>query len=121
MVRVARSWVGVERCCVGVRDWCGQDSLHWDDHFLEGWRRVRSVPRLLDDSVEARVFVSRIVYSADRTVRFDKLVVAFDLVTFTFLRLLLDVTSVIVFDSVLEFVMGWGLELLEDKLLAIKI
>ena len=66
---------------------------------------------LLDDSMEPGVFVSGVVYGAGGAVRFNQLVVAFNFIAVTFLSLLLDVVSVIIFHSVLEFVMRRSLKL----------
>ena len=66
---------------------------------------------LLDDSMEAGVFVSSVTHSANGAVGFYQLVVTFDFIAVTFLSLLLDVPSVVIFHSVLEFVMRRSLKL----------
>jgi hypothetical protein len=71
---------------------------------------------LLDNSMEPVVFVSSVAHSANGAVGFDQLVVAFNFIAVTFLSLLLDVPSVIIFDSILEFVMRRGLKLFKVTL-----
>ena len=66
----------------------------------------------LDLGVESGVFVSSVVNSTGGAVRFNQLVVTFNLVTVTFLSLLLDVVSVAIMDSVLEFVLRMSLKIM---------
>jgi hypothetical protein len=61
--------------------------------------------------MEPGVFVSSVTDSANGAVRFDQLIVTFNFITVTFLSLLLDIPSVIIFHSVLEFVMRRSLKL----------
>jgi hypothetical protein len=63
-----------------------------------------------DDSVEPGVFVSGVVDCPGGAVRFNQLVVTFDLVAYTFLSLLLDVVCVLVSDAIFEFVLGRSLQ-----------
>jgi hypothetical protein len=69
------------------------------------------MPGLLDDSVEAGVFVSSVMHSTNCAVGFDQLVVTFNFIAVTFLSLLLDVPSVLVLNSVLELVLRRSLKL----------
>ena len=72
---------------------------------------MRGVSGFLNLSVEPVVFVSGVVYGAGGAIRFNQLVVAFNFIAVTFLSLLLDVPSVVIFHSVLEFVMRRSLKL----------
>jgi hypothetical protein len=56
------------------------------------------------------VFVSGVVNCPGGAVRFNQLVVTFNLVAVTFLSLLLDVMSVFVLNSVLELILGVSLK-----------
>jgi hypothetical protein len=68
---------------------------------------------LLDDGIEPGVFVSSVMHCPNGAVGLDKLVVTFNFITVSFLSLLLDIPSVIVFHSVLELVMRRSLKLLK--------
>ena len=70
---------------------------------------MTGMSRSLNISVESGVFVSSVVNSTCSTVRFNQLVITFNLVTITFLSLFLDVVSVAIMDSVLELVFGMSL------------
>ena len=59
--------------------------------------------------MEASVLVSGVVYGAGGAICFKQLVVAFDFIAVTFLSLLLDVVSVVVLYTILEFVFGMSL------------
>jgi hypothetical protein len=100
--------VGIQRGGgVGVgNDWSGHNLLDWDDDFLQGGCRVSSVSRLLDNSVEAGVFVSCVVHGTDGAVRLNQLIVTRDFIAVTFLSLLLNVTSMVIFHSVLELIVS---------------
>ena len=71
-----------------------------------------SVSGLFNLGVESGVFVSSVVNSTGGAVRFNQLVVTFNLVTVTFLSLFLDVVSVAIMDSVLEFIFGMSLKIM---------
>ena len=71
--------------------------------------RVNSVSFPNHLRMEASVLVSGVVYSAGGAICFKQLVVAFDFIAVTFLSLLLDVVSVWILHSVLEFVFGMSL------------
>jgi hypothetical protein len=68
--------------------------------------RMNSVSGPDDLRVEPAVFVSGVVNCPRGAVRFNQLVVTFNLVAVTFLSLLLDVMSVFVLHSVLELILG---------------
>ena len=72
--------------------------------------RMSSMSRLDNLSVESGVFVSSVVDSTGGAVRFNQLVVTFNLVAVTFLSLFLDVVSVFVLHPVLELIFGMGLK-----------
>ena len=78
--------------------------------------RVNSVSFLDHLRVEASVFVSGVVYGAGGAICFKQLVVAFDSITVTFLSLLLDVVSVFVPYTILEFVFGMSLYIEHSRL-----
>jgi hypothetical protein len=71
--------------------------------------RVNSVSRSNHLRMEASVLVSGVVYGAGGAICFKQLVVAFDSIAVTFLSLLLDVVSVVVPYTILEFVFGMSL------------
>ena len=88
------------------------DLLDWISdllHFLVVYG-MNSMSRLDNLSVESGVFVSSVVNSTGGAVRFNQLVVTFNIVTVTFLSLFLDVVSVGIMDSVLELVLRMSLE-----------
>lgn len=64
---------------------------------------------LTNNSVEPVVVVSRVVDSPGGAVRFYQTVVPFNFVTSSLLGLLLDVVSVVIFDSILELVVSRSL------------
>ena len=111
MVREAGSRVDIQRVGVGIRNWGRHNLLHGYYHFFQNWCRVSSVSGLLDDSMEPGVFVSGVTHSANGAIWFYQLVVTFDFIAVTFLSLLLDIPSVIIFHSILEFVMRRSLKL----------
>jgi hypothetical protein len=71
---------------------------------------VNSMSRFFDLRVEPAVFVSGVVNCPGGAVRFNQLVVTFNLVAVTFLSLLLDVLSVFVLHFVLELILGVRLQ-----------
>jgi hypothetical protein len=70
---------------------------------------MNSVSGLADNSVEAGVLVSGVVHSAGGAVWLHQAVVPLNFVTDALLSLLLDVVSVVIFDSVLELVVSRSL------------
>ena len=66
--------------------------------------------------MEASVLVSGVVYGAGGAICFKQLVVAFDSIAVTFLSLLLDVVSVVVLYTILEFVFGMSLYIGHSRL-----
>ena len=70
---------------------------------------MNSMSGLDDLSMETSVMVSSVVNSTGGTVRFNQLVITFNLVTVTFLSLFLDVVSVAIMYSVLELVLRMSL------------
>jgi len=78
--------------------------------------RVNSVSCPNHLRMEASVLVSGVVYSAGGAICFKQLVVAFDSIAVTFLSLLLDVVSVLVPYTILEFVFGMSLYIGHSKL-----
>jgi len=111
VVGVAGSRVDIQRVGVGICNWGRHYLLHGYDHFFQNCCRVSSVSGLLDDSMEPGVFVSSVTDSANGAIRFYQLVVTFNFIAVTFLSLLLDIPSVIIFHSVLEFIMRRSLKL----------
>jgi len=75
-------------------DWCG---------------RMNCMSGLADNSVETVVVVSGVVNSPGGAVRLNQAVVSLNFVTNSFLGLLLDVVCVVIFNSILEFVISRSL------------
>jgi xanthine/uracil/vitamin C permease (AzgA family) len=71
--------------------------------------RMNCMSRFLDLSLETVVMISGVMYCAGGAIRFYQLVVAFNFIAITFFSLLLDVVSVWILHSVLEFVFGVSL------------
>ena len=70
---------------------------------------MNCVSGLADNSVETVVLVSGVVHSSGGAVRLHQAVVPLNFVTDALLSLLLDVVSVVIFDSVLELVVSRSL------------
>jgi hypothetical protein len=112
--------MGVQGGGMGIRNWGRHNLLHGYNHFFQNLCRVNSMSGLFDDGIETGVFVSGVVYGAGGAIRFNQLVVAFNFIAFSFLSLFLDVSSVIIFYSILELVMRRSLKVVETILLGSK-
>ena len=80
-------------------------------NFLDGCGgRMNSVSCPNHLRMEASVLVSGVVYGAGGAICFRQLVVACVFIPITFFSLFLDVVSVVVLHSVLEFIFSWSLK-----------
>ena len=104
--------VSVHRGSMRVRhERGGHHLLDWNHNLLHHRSGMYSVSGFLHYSVESVVVVSSVVYSTCSTVRFNQLVITFNLVTNAFLSLFLDVVSVSIMDSVFKLILRRSLEM----------
>jgi hypothetical protein len=96
-------------CVARFRDFCSFLVTNLNTFHILMKNRVCGVPRSYHLRVEPGVFVSGVVYSTGGAVGLHQLVVTFDFVAVTFLSLFLDVMSVCVLHTILEFIFGVGL------------
>jgi hypothetical protein len=107
VIRSQFTGIAHNRCWVIVRQ-------YWRRYQLRRGRgrgcRVNCMSRPFDLCLEPCRFVSLVAYCTGGAICLEELVVAFDLVTYSFFCLLLDVVSVIVSDAVFKFILGRSLK-----------
>ena len=109
--------VAVAGSCVMFRLLSVMGNFHMVWGFMMMVYGVNSVARPLNMSVESGVFVSSVVNGSCGTIRFNQLVVTFNLMTITFLMLFFDVVSMFVLYAILKLVFRVLLKFKKDCLL----
>ena len=86
---------------------------YWLHHLHCDWLHHRSIvdsrPALAHNSVEAMNRIRGVVHRADAAIWLHQAVLPLDYVSFSLLRLLLDVASVLIIHSVVKRVTRWRL------------
>ena len=96
---------------------CSRHSCYLGDYWLHhrhsDWLHHRSMveswPALAHNCIEAMHRICGVVHRADAAIWLHQAVLPLDYVSFSFLRLLLDVASVLVIHSVVKRVTRWRL------------
>lgn len=88
----------------------GDKSLDWSSYDSLGGLNMLGMSRSFYDSVETAVFVYGVLDSSDSTVSFVERVFSVGYITFTGFFVGVNVTGVLISNSVFELVMGWSLK-----------